>query len=96
MKLGDRKSITDKTFEKINWLAIHESVNQCILSCIYKFQKKEAPDCMDKIFPHAECNGISTRYSYQKLKLPHRKKKSRFKELYHISVPDYGITKTRP
>ena len=75
LKLGDRKSITDKTFEKINWLAIHESVNQCILSCIYKFQKKKAPDCMDKIFPHAECNGIPTRYSYQKLKLPHRKKK---------------------
>ena len=28
---------------------------------------------MDEIFSHAKYNGISARYSYQKLKLPHRK-----------------------
>ena len=28
---------------------------------------------MDEIFSHAECNGIPTRYHYQKLKLRHRK-----------------------
>ena len=28
---------------------------------------------MDEVFFKAECNGIPTRYSYQKLKLPHRK-----------------------
>ena len=43
LKLGDRKSITVKEFEKINWLPIHKSVNQCILSCIYKFQAKKYP-----------------------------------------------------
>ena len=40
LKLGDRKSITVKEFEKINWLPIHERVSQCILSCIYKFHAK--------------------------------------------------------
>ena len=44
LKLGDRKSITVKEFEKINWLPIHERVNQCILSCVYKFHAKKAPD----------------------------------------------------
>ena len=73
LKLGDRKSITIKEFVKINWLTIHERVNQCILSCIYKFPVKKAPDYMDEIFSHAECKGIPTRYSYQKLKPPHRK-----------------------
>ena len=34
LKLGDKKSITVKEFDKINWLPIHERVNQCILSCI--------------------------------------------------------------
>ena len=28
---------------------------------------------MDEVFFKAECNRIPTRYSYQKLKLPHRK-----------------------
>ena len=46
LKLGDRKSITVKEFEKINWLPIHERVNQCILSCIYKFHAKKASDYM--------------------------------------------------
>ena len=73
LKLGDRKSITVKKFEKISWLPIHEKVNQCILSCIYKFHAKKAPDYMDEIFSHAECNKNSTRYSYLKLKFLHRK-----------------------
>ena len=38
LKLGDRKSITVKQFEKINWLPIYERFNQFILSCKYKFQ----------------------------------------------------------
>ena len=73
LKLGDRKSITVKKSEKISWLPIHEKVNQCILSCIYKFHAKKAPDYMDEIFSHAECSKVSTRYSYLKLKFLHRK-----------------------
>ena len=73
LKLADRKSITVKEFENINWLPIHERVNQCILSCIYKFHVKKVPDYMDEFFSHADSNGIHQRYSYQKLKLPHRK-----------------------
>ena len=42
LKLEDKKSRTPKEFEKINWLPIHERVNQCILSCIYKFQAKKS------------------------------------------------------
>ena len=39
---------------------------------------------MDEIFPHAECNGIPTRYSYQKLKLPHRKTNQGLRTLSYI------------
>ena len=73
LKLGDRTSIKTDEFEKINWLPIQERVNQCTLSSIYKFHSKNAPEYMDEVFFKAECNGIPTRYSYQKLKLPHRK-----------------------
>ena len=44
LKLEDRKNITFKEFEKINWLLNHERANQCTLSCIYKFHAKKAPD----------------------------------------------------
>ena len=62
-----------KEFEKINWLPIQDRVNQCTLSCIYKFHAENAPDYMNEVFSHAECIGIPTRYSHQKLKLPKRK-----------------------
>ena len=39
---------------------------------------------MDEIFYHAECNGIPTRYSYQKLKLPHRKTNQGLRALSYI------------
>ena len=42
LKLEDKKSRTPKEFEKINWLPIHERVNQCILSCIYKFHAEKS------------------------------------------------------
>ena len=68
LKLGDRTSI-----KVLNWLPIHDRVNQCILSAIYKFHANNAPDYMNEVFSHAESNGIPTRCFYQKLKLPHCK-----------------------
>ena len=66
LKLGDRASIKSNEFEKINWLPIQERVNQCTFSSIYKFRSKNAPEYMDEVFSKVECNGIPTRYSYQK------------------------------
>ena len=60
-------------FEKINWLPIHDRVNQCILSSVYKFHANNAPDYMNDVFTNAESNRIPTCCSYQKLKLPHCK-----------------------
>ena len=40
---------------------------------------------MDETFSHAECNGIPTRYSYQKLKLPHRKTNQVLRALSYIA-----------
>ena len=39
---------------------------------------------MDERFSHAECNGIPTRYSYQKLKLPYRKTNQALRALSYI------------
>ena len=73
LKLGYKKSIKITEFEKLNWLPIHDRVNQCTLSSIYKFYANNAPDYMNEVFAHAESNRIPTRCSYQKLKLLHRK-----------------------
>ena len=40
---------------------------------------------MEEIFSDVECNGILTRYSYQKLKLPHRKTNQGLRALSYIS-----------
>ena len=50
---------------------------------------------MDERFSHAECNGIPTRYSYQKLKLPHCKTNQGLRALSYI-VPHFGISKISP
>ena len=84
LKLGDRTSIKVKEFEKINWLAIQDRVNQCTLSWIYRFHTKKAPEYLDEIFSYAECNGISTRYSYRKLKIPRRKTNQGLRALSYI------------
>ena len=84
LKLGDRTSIKVKEFKKTNWLPIQDRVNQCKLSWIYRFHNKKAPEYLDEIFSYAECNGISNRYSYQKLKIPCRKTNQGLRALSYI------------
>ena len=76
LKLGDRTSVTVKEFEKINWLPIQERVNRCTLSFVYKFQSNTGPEYLEEIFP--------TRYSHQKLNLPHRKTNQGLRALSYI------------
>ena len=54
LKLGDRRSIKINEFEKINWLPIHDRVNQFTLSSIYKFHANNAPGYMNEVFSHTE------------------------------------------
>ena len=50
LKQGDRTSIRNEKFKKINWLPIQDRFEQCILSSVYKFHNKSAPDYMNEIF----------------------------------------------
>ena len=84
LKLGDRTSIKTIEFEKINWPPIQERFNQCTLSNIDKFHSNIAPEYMDEVFFKAECNRIPTCYSYQKLKLPHRKTNQGLRALSYV------------
>ena len=84
LKLDDRTSININEFEKINWLLIHDKINQCTLSYIYKLHANNPPGYMNEVFSHAESNGIPTRCSYQKLKLAHRKASQGLRALSYI------------
>ena len=46
---------------------------------------------MDEIFYHAKCNGIPASYSYQKLKLPHRKPNQGFRALSYVGLSLWNI-----
>ena len=63
---------------------IHDRVDQCTLSSIYKFYANNAPDYMKEIFPHGQCNWIPTSCFLQKLKLPHHKTNQDLRALSYI------------
>jgi len=73
LKLGDRSSIKSTQFETINWLPIEERVSQYSVCNVFKFFAQQCPDYYDELFFPLENRIVSTRYSYQKLKLPRRK-----------------------
>ena len=94
LKISDRKSITVKEIQKINWLRKDEftkgSINIYFLVYIYiyiyiNFVQKKVPNYLDEIFSHAECR-IPTRYSFQKLKVPHRKTSQDLRALSYIGL----------
>ena len=95
LKLGDRKSITVKEFEKINWLPIHKRINQCILSCIYKFHAKKHPIIWMKFFTMQSAMEF-LHITLIKSKSSLIAKQIKVWELYHTLVPHYGITKISP
>ena len=49
------------------------------------FVQKKVPNYLDEIFSHAECR-IPTRYSFQKLKVPHRKTSQDLRALSYIGL----------
>ena len=52
---------------------------------MHKFHDNNARGYINEIFPHAECNGIPTLCSYQKLKLPHCKTNQGLRTLLYNS-----------
>jgi len=72
LKLGDRSSIRSKEFERINWLPVHERISQTSVCSVFKFFAKTCPEYFDEIYFPAKTSGIPTRFSHQKLILPHR------------------------
>ena len=84
LQAAQHKCIKTIEFEKTNWLPSQERVNQCTHSSIYKFHSNIAPEYMDEVFFKVECNRIPTRYSYQKLKLPHRKTNQGLRALSYV------------
>ena len=51
---------------------------------LYKFHANNAPNYMNEVFIHAESNGIPTRCSHQKLKLPRRKANKALRALSYV------------
>ena len=69
--MGNRDHIGVQEFKKINWLPTKERFEQCVLVNIYKFFNKRAPEYVAEMYYPVE-QGQKTRFSFQKLILPHR------------------------
>ena len=73
LKLTSRTSLKVKHFNEINWLNVHDRYNQMVATTVFKFYSSCAPNYLGEIYLPADQGGISTRCSFQKLKLPLKK-----------------------
>ena len=75
LQLDKRSKIRVKEFLQLNWLNVHDRYLQFIVSYIFKFQNEQCPDYFDEFFCPVGENGVITRSSNKKVKLPFRKLK---------------------
>ena len=73
-----------KEFLQLNWLNVHDRYLQFIVSDIFKFQNYQCPDYFNEIFCPVAENGVITRSSNKKLKLPFRKTKLGIQSLSYV------------
>ena len=94
LQLDKRSKIRVKEFLRLNWLNVHDRHLQFIVSDIFKFQNDQCPDYFNEIFCPVGENGVITRSSNKKLKLPFRKTKLGIQSLSYVgpdtwnSLPD--------
>ena len=94
LQLDKRSKIRVKTFLQLNWLNVHDRYLQFIVSEFFKFQNDQCPDYFNEIFCPVGENGVITRSSNKKLKLPFRKTKLGIQSLSYVgpntwnSLPD--------
>ena len=62
--------ISQIELEKLNWLAIRDRINQCILSTTFKFANDIGPNYLNEVFQWAVENNGTLRNDYLKLKHP--------------------------
>ena len=72
LDLGNRQHIGVAEFKKVNWLPTKERFEQCVLTSIFKFFNNMAPAYYTEIYSPMN-QSQSTRCSFQKLVLSHRK-----------------------
>ena len=65
-------SIKSTEFETIICLPIHERIFHYSVCSVYKYFAQRCPDYFEELYFPAESSRVSTRSSYQKLKLPRR------------------------
>ena len=65
--------ISQKEFERINWLPIKEIYNQSVNSIAFKYFDNQCPYYLKEVFVKAPASSSSLRNSYQKLQQPFHK-----------------------
>ena len=94
LQLDKRSKIRIKEVLQLSWLNFQDRYLQFIVSDIFKFQNDQCPDYFDELFCPVGENGVITRSSNKKLKLPFRKTKLWIQSLSYVgfntwtSLPD--------
>ena len=73
LKLQCREHISNKLFQKLNWLPVNQRFKECVSSTVFKFVQNKYPAYMNKVFRPNENTRINTTICYLRLSHPFRK-----------------------
>ena len=73
LKLDKLHHISEKEFQRINWLPVDRRVDQCMSAMTFKFVNNVCPSYLKEVFEYAPQCRIGTRNNFAKLKHPFRK-----------------------
>ena len=84
LQLDKMFRICVKEFLELNWLNIHDSYLQFIISDIFKFYNNQCPDYFNEVFCPVGNNEVATCCCNKKLKLCFRKSKLGMQSLLYV------------
>ena len=86
LQLDKMSRICVNEFLELNWLNVHDSYLQFIVSDICKFYNNQCPDYVNEVFCPVDYNGVAMRSYNKKLKLPSRKLKFGRQSLSYVGT----------
>ena len=69
----DKRHISSKEFEPINWLPVNKRVHQCINAIAFKFVSNTCAHYLNEVYECAPQCRIESRSNFAKLKVPFQK-----------------------
>ena len=82
--------MSNKNFERLNWLSIIHSFKQCITSTVFRFAQNKCPAYLNEVFRQTEIIRVNATNSYLKLNNPFGKISTGQNGLSYIGLANWN------